>query len=102
MQAELKLSGIKNVCVHNLSPGMVTTELLMSGEAIFELPLLTGQRLALTEEETGPCRWGHTYCKILYQLSGRATRSGCKLPGPTDAKSDRRYEDPWEWEDLIH
>ena len=34
MQAELKLSGVRNVCVHNLSPGMVTTELLMSGRAI--------------------------------------------------------------------
>ena len=32
MQAELKLSGVKNVCIHNLSPGMVTTELLMSGQ----------------------------------------------------------------------
>ena len=31
LQAELKMGGIKNVCMHNLSPGMVTTELLMSG-----------------------------------------------------------------------
>ena len=31
LEAELKLLGIKNVGVHNLSPGMVTTELLMSG-----------------------------------------------------------------------
>lgn len=31
LAAELKLLGIKNVGVHNLSPGMVTTELLMSG-----------------------------------------------------------------------
>ncbi|KAG2491067.1 hypothetical protein HYH03_010512 [Edaphochlamys debaryana] len=29
--AELGILGIKNVAVHNLSPGMVTTELLMSG-----------------------------------------------------------------------
>ncbi|GBF95247.1 chlorophyll(ide) b reductase chloroplastic [Raphidocelis subcapitata] len=31
LEAELKLLDIKNVGVHNLSPGMVTTELLMSG-----------------------------------------------------------------------
>ena len=30
-QAELKMQGIANVGIHNLSPGMVTTELLMSG-----------------------------------------------------------------------
>ncbi len=29
--AELKMEKISNVGVHNLSPGMVTTELLMSG-----------------------------------------------------------------------
>ena len=32
LQAELKLLGITNVGIHNLSPGMVTTELLMAGE----------------------------------------------------------------------
>ena len=32
MQAELKMSGITNVGMHNLSPGMVTTDLLMSGQ----------------------------------------------------------------------
>ncbi|CAL5222870.1 g5296 [Coccomyxa viridis] len=31
LQAELKLLGISNVGIHNLSPGMVTTELLMAG-----------------------------------------------------------------------
>lgn len=31
LEAELKLSKISNVGIHNLSPGMVTTELLMSG-----------------------------------------------------------------------
>lgn len=31
LEAELKLAKISNVGVHNLSPGMVTTELLMSG-----------------------------------------------------------------------
>ena len=31
MQAELKQMNVTNVGVHNLSPGMVTTELLMSG-----------------------------------------------------------------------
>lgn len=31
LEAELKLLGVKGVGVHNLSPGMVTTELLMSG-----------------------------------------------------------------------
>ncbi|KAK9861543.1 hypothetical protein WJX84_011294 [Apatococcus fuscideae] len=31
LQAELKMQGIANVGIHNLSPGMVTTELLMSG-----------------------------------------------------------------------
>eukprot|EP00891_Asterochloris_glomerata_P006421 jgi/Astpho2/6421/Aster-08104 len=31
LQAELKMLNISNVTVHNLSPGMVTTELLMSG-----------------------------------------------------------------------
>lgn len=31
LQAELKLLDIKNVTVHNLSPGMVTTDLLMAG-----------------------------------------------------------------------
>ena len=31
LQAELKMQEIDNVVVHNLSPGMVTTELLMSG-----------------------------------------------------------------------
>ncbi|KAG0608468.1 hypothetical protein M758_8G108000 [Ceratodon purpureus] len=31
LQAELKQSNIQNVVVHNLSPGMVTTDLLMSG-----------------------------------------------------------------------
>ena len=31
LEAELKMAAISNVGVHNLSPGMVTTELLMSG-----------------------------------------------------------------------
>eukprot|EP00884_Botryococcus_braunii_P008901 jgi/Botrbrau1/18011/Bobra.0062s0004.1 len=31
LQAELKMLGISNVGIHNLSPGMVTTDLLMSG-----------------------------------------------------------------------
>jgi chlorophyll(ide) b reductase len=31
LQAELKMQGIKKVVVHNLSPGMVTTDLLMTG-----------------------------------------------------------------------
>lgn len=31
IQAELKMAGVDNVGLHNLSPGMVTTELLMSG-----------------------------------------------------------------------
>ncbi|MEW5299240.1 MAG: hypothetical protein WDW36_002274 [Sanguina aurantia] len=31
ISAELKMLGIRNVALHNLSPGMVTTELLMSG-----------------------------------------------------------------------
>ncbi|XP_011091971.1 chlorophyll(ide) b reductase NOL, chloroplastic isoform X2 [Sesamum indicum] len=31
LQAELKMQDVKNVIVHNLSPGMVTTDLLMSG-----------------------------------------------------------------------
>ncbi|KAG0497211.1 hypothetical protein HPP92_001902 [Vanilla planifolia] len=31
LQAELQMQDIKNVMVHNLSPGMVTTDLLMSG-----------------------------------------------------------------------
>ncbi|XP_051121323.1 chlorophyll(ide) b reductase NOL, chloroplastic [Andrographis paniculata] len=31
LQAELKMQDVNNVVVHNLSPGMVTTDLLMSG-----------------------------------------------------------------------
>lgn len=31
LQAEMKMQGIKNVIIHMLSPGMVTTDLLMSG-----------------------------------------------------------------------
>ncbi|PKU64606.1 chlorophyll(ide) b reductase NOL, chloroplastic isoform X1 [Dendrobium catenatum] len=31
LQAELQMQDVKNVLVHNLSPGMVTTDLLMSG-----------------------------------------------------------------------
>lgn len=31
LQAELQMHEVKNVMVHNLSPGMVTTDLLMSG-----------------------------------------------------------------------
>lgn len=31
LQAELQMHDVKNVVVHNLSPGMVTTDLLMSG-----------------------------------------------------------------------
>ncbi|KAL2631471.1 hypothetical protein R1flu_016157 [Riccia fluitans] len=31
LEAELRMQGVKNVVVHNLSPGMVTTDLLMSG-----------------------------------------------------------------------
>ncbi|KAK9825848.1 hypothetical protein WJX81_003619 [Elliptochloris bilobata] len=31
LQAELKMGGVNNVGIHNLSPGMVTTELLLSG-----------------------------------------------------------------------
>lgn len=30
-QAELKMLNINNVGIHNLSPGMVTTDLLMAG-----------------------------------------------------------------------
>lgn len=38
MQAELKMLGINNVGMHNLSPGMVTTDLLMSGTTFSFLP----------------------------------------------------------------
>lgn len=31
LRAELRMAGVKNVGIHNLSPGMVTTELLMAG-----------------------------------------------------------------------
>ncbi|KAM3379051.1 chlorophyll(ide) b reductase NOL, chloroplastic [Capsicum galapagoense] len=31
LQAELEMQDVKNIIVHNLSPGMVTTDLLMSG-----------------------------------------------------------------------
>ena len=31
LQAELKMGGVSNVGIHSLSPGMVTTELLLSG-----------------------------------------------------------------------
>lgn len=31
LQAELKMGGVNYVGIHNLSPGMVTTELLLSG-----------------------------------------------------------------------
>ncbi|XP_059652847.1 chlorophyll(ide) b reductase NOL, chloroplastic isoform X5 [Cornus florida] len=31
LQAEMRMQDVKNVVVHNLSPGMVTTDLLMSG-----------------------------------------------------------------------
>uniref|UniRef100_A0A2P2LN72 Chlorophyllide b reductase NOLic isoform X2 n=1 Tax=Rhizophora mucronata TaxID=61149 RepID=A0A2P2LN72_RHIMU len=31
LQAELQMQDVQNVMVHNLSPGMVTTDLLMSG-----------------------------------------------------------------------
>ncbi|GFH05868.1 uncharacterized protein HaLaN_00402, partial [Haematococcus lacustris] len=31
LQAELQQASVRNVAVHNLSPGMVTTELLMTG-----------------------------------------------------------------------
>ena len=37
LQAELKMGGISNVGIHNLSPGMVTTELLLSGAALGRL-----------------------------------------------------------------
>ena len=47
MQAELKLLGISNVGIHNLSPGMVTTELLMAGESTPLLECLTQQCLHL-------------------------------------------------------
>jgi hypothetical protein len=32
LQAELKMLNINNVGIHNLSPGMVTTDLLMAGK----------------------------------------------------------------------
>ena len=32
LQAELKIQGLSKVGIYNLSPGMVNTELLMSGE----------------------------------------------------------------------
>ena len=38
VQAELKMLGINNVGIHNLSPGMVTTDLLMAGAPILNLP----------------------------------------------------------------
>ena len=41
LQAELKLLNISNVGIHNLSPGMVTTELLMAGAAHALLSLAT-------------------------------------------------------------
>ena len=40
-QAELKMLGINNVGIHNLSPGMVTTDLLMAGAPIPYLPTLS-------------------------------------------------------------
>ena len=35
VQAELKMLGITNIGMHHLSPGMVTTDLLMSGMLLF-------------------------------------------------------------------
>ena len=59
-QAELKLLGIENVGLHNLSPGMVTTELLMSG--VF-LAYCSALMLLSTPVKLMPtmckCRCGH-------------------------------------------
>ena len=40
VQAELKMCGITNIGMHNLSPGMVTTDLLMSGQCSSHVGLL--------------------------------------------------------------
>lgn len=49
LQAELKMLGIENVGIHNLSPGMVTTDLLMSGmrysQPVLSLWLSTDARI---------------------------------------------------------
>lgn len=45
MQAELKMSGITNIGMHNLSPGMVTTDLLMSGQRISHHELAVQDKL---------------------------------------------------------
>lgn len=39
LRAELRMAGVKNVGIHNLSPGMVTTELLMAGAGKGQLQL---------------------------------------------------------------
>lgn len=51
LQAELKLLNIDNVGLHNLSPGMVTTDLLMSGRPSH----LTSSDFSSAGTYTSPC-----------------------------------------------
>lgn len=51
LQAELKLLNIDNVGLHNLSPGMVTTDLLMSGQPSH----LTSSNKISNNTYTSPC-----------------------------------------------
>jgi len=92
LQAELKMQKIENVVVHNLSPGMVTTELLMSGantpqakffiNCLAEPPahvaefLVPRVRQVLDSNGNGPtkptCIQYLTQGKALAQIAGRA------------------------------
>ena len=51
LQAELKMSGITNVGMHNLSPGMVTTDLLMSGRCSSNAHLLSRSSRLIHQRE---------------------------------------------------
>ena len=68
MQAELKLLGISNVGIHNLSPGMVTTELLMAGESTPLPGYLTAVPAPLVSS-TAPVHLSHPVWGLRYNCS---------------------------------
>lgn len=85
LAAELKMLGIKNVGVHNLSPGMVTTELLMSGAdtptAKFFINCLGECLLSRTQLPLGPAA----------AAAGAASHAACSMQhGPGRSSRPRR------------
>lgn len=93
LEAELKLLGVKNVGIHNLSPGMVTTELLMTGA---DTPTAKFFINCLAEEpqEVGFSLASHDWGRRGLGAVHACRRHLCQLPGAVAPGGQARASQP--------